>query len=105
MAIECPECGNQFSGYKCGCGYRVPYQKAEHQESSGPAMCTAYGCPMLGTISESTRPPHNWFCRFHYNEPSNKWAEITTRVRALDRHEMNTLISLPLIKSRADVHR
>lgn len=82
MATECPDCGNSFSGYKCGCGYKLPFQRKDVLALSGASQnCTAHGCPMIGSISENTRPPHQWFCRFHWQQPADKWQEITHTLR------------------------
>lgn len=54
-------------------------QKVGSSESN--VMCLAYGCPLVGAISDSTRPPHRYFCRHHFGTPSSEWPEITQRVR------------------------
>ena len=43
-------------------------------------MCCAFGCPELGSISNSNAGPASecqWFCRFHFGETSDRWPEIT----------------------------
>ncbi len=82
IATECPDCGSGFYGYKCGCGYKMPYNRMEAPIAQ-QTTCLAHGCPLPGSVSESTRPPHNWLCRFHFGEPAQSWQEITRKVRAM----------------------
>lgn len=82
-ASDCPECGNPFHGYKCDCGYKLPYRRKADgtQETAEPTNCAAFGCPNAGTISENTRPPHHWLCGEHWNQPAGQWQAITQKLR------------------------
>ena len=43
-------------------------------------MCCVFGCPELGSISNSNAGPASecqWFCRFHFGETSDRWPDIT----------------------------
>jgi len=85
MATECPKCENVFKGYKCSCGYKLPYSPRKSQTGTG---CAAHGCPLPGSICSSTGGPkageedtRSWFCRFHFGaSDANKWPEITEKI-------------------------
>jgi len=61
------------------------YNDAARGPSQEPPVddggCHAYGCPMRGSISESTKGGGPWFCRFHFGALPDKWPEITAAVR------------------------
>lgn len=80
MATECPECGSMFKGYKCSCGYKVPFSKPKPTSS----LCAAHGCPMAGTISHSLSPDKDghreWLCSFHFGREAKEWPGITEKI-------------------------
>lgn len=49
-------------------------------EGASGYRCAAYGCPLAGSISASTRGGGPWYCRFHFAVGPSGWAEITTRL-------------------------
>lgn len=53
---------------------------AAGQEPAGGG-CHAYGCPLPGAISESTKGGGPWFCRHHFGAGAALWPDITTRLR------------------------
>lgn len=62
------------------------YAEASEQVggSSGQAsqtQCMAYGCPLAGAISDSTKGGGPWFCRFHFGTAADDWQRITTEIR------------------------
>jgi len=89
MATECPKCENIFKGYKCSCGYKLPYSKTH---SSSGNKCAANGCPLPGSICSSTGGPkageednRTWYCRFHFGvTDATKWPEITEKINRGD---------------------
>lgn len=44
-----------------------------------PGMCTAYGCPMLGTLSASTAGG-DWFCFAHHGKDVGRFQRITAEL-------------------------
>lgn len=60
--------------------------------------CAANGCPMPGSITDTTKPQEGsqWLCRFHFNEPVNEWRDITRRVRQLDFEQRAKMCFLPV---------
>lgn len=42
-----------------------------------PARCTAYGCPLLGTLSASTAGG-NWWCFAHHGKDVGQFQRITS---------------------------
>ena len=51
------------------------------QPNTNNVMCAAYGCPLPGGISESTKGGGPWFCRFHFNNDRRQFDNITTDLR------------------------
>lgn len=47
------------------------------------SMCTAYGCPLLGTMTGSTSGANDWACPYHVNKPATQLQDIT---RIINRH-------------------
>lgn len=43
--------------------------------------CAAYGCPMSGTISDSTKGGGTWYCRFHFQASPRAFDAISEDVR------------------------
>lgn len=43
--------------------------------------CTAYGCPLAGSISSSLVGGGPWYCRFHFGRMPTDFDEITTRIK------------------------
>ncbi|MCD6674863.1 MAG: hypothetical protein LT106_18675 [Burkholderiaceae bacterium] len=43
--------------------------------------CHAYGCPLPGAISDSTKGSGPWLCRFHFGRDRGEWQAITETVR------------------------
>ena len=60
------------------------FDVAESAVSSGP-MCAAYGCPLPGGISLSTKGGGPWHCRFHFGREPSEFDGITTDVRRMKR--------------------
>jgi hypothetical protein len=59
--VDCPECGLAFSGYKCKCGYKLPYQSGQAPVKTA---CSYAGC----TENAITREFDNAaLCRTHWN--------------------------------------
>jgi len=48
-----------------------------------PCLCTAYGCPLLGTMTGSTSGANDWACSFHANKSATQLQEIT---RVINQH-------------------
>ncbi|MES2346272.1 MAG: hypothetical protein V4641_01755 [Pseudomonadota bacterium] len=51
-----------------------------------PGMCTAYGCPLLGTLSASTAGG-DWWCFAHHGKDVGRFQRITA-----DLHRLKWLI-------------
>lgn len=51
------------------------------EDTRDPHRCHAYGCPLAGSISDSTVGGGPWFCRHHFGAAPALWAEITTSLR------------------------
>jgi hypothetical protein len=47
-------------------------------------LCTAYSCPLLGVMSESTRGGDDWYCFCHFGKEAGAREEITTHLRGMD---------------------
>lgn len=62
-------------------GRRAAPEAPEPEEERDPSACAAYGCPLPGSISESTTGGGPWLCRHHFGVASSRWTEITTRLR------------------------
>ena len=60
--------------------------------------CMAHGCPMPGSITDTTKPSEQtqWMCRFHFNEEFKEWNDITRKVRMLTDEQRRTLAYLPI---------
>jgi hypothetical protein len=59
-------------------------------------MCTAYGCPMLGTMSPSTGGG-DWFCFAHFGKDVGRFQRITSEL-----HRVKWLIAaISDIRNRA----
>lgn len=54
-------------------------QKPESQPKD--QTCTAFGCPLAGSVSQSTNGGDNFFCRYHIGSESGEWGAITMRVK------------------------
>lgn len=83
MATECPDCSRWFKGNDCSCGYQV--KRISRQPESND-MCLAHGCPLVGALSDATRPPHRYFCRHHFGAPADEWNRITKEIRESGEH-------------------
>lgn len=46
-------------------------------------MCTAYGCPLLGSMSTSTKGG-DFLCFCHFGNEPGKWQDITYELRRLE---------------------
>lgn len=42
-----------------------------------PRQCSAYGCPMPGSMSSSTNGATEWQCWLHYGQNVGSWQRIT----------------------------
>lgn len=60
--------------------------------------CAAHGCPMPGSITDTTKPHEGsqWLCRFHFGAPVDEWHDITRRVRQLDAEQRAKMCFLPV---------
>lgn len=52
-------------------------------ESSGTERCLANGCPLPGTVSDSTRGGGPWMCSAHRQSATERWPQISERARAV----------------------
>lgn len=43
--------------------------------------CIAFGCPLPGAISDSTRGGGPWLCRMHFGTSPSEFQEVTRKVR------------------------
>lgn len=50
---------------------------------SRPGMCTAWGCPMHGSISTSTAGSSKWLCWLHFGQDVGRWQRITSDLNRL----------------------
>lgn len=69
---------------------------AAGQEPAGGG-CHAYGCPLPGAISESTKGGGPWFCRHHFGTGGAAWAGITTRLREEQAHDGELVAAAPAV--------
>jgi hypothetical protein len=89
--IECPDCGNGFSGYKCGCGYTISRAMTTPKQH---IACSYEACPDPAITKEFDLKP---ICRRHWeircNERDRKYLKEHDLV-TLDekRAHINTLI-------------
>lgn len=40
--------------------------------------CHVPGCPLPGSLTDSTNGTDRWFCRCHFGAPASDWARVTT---------------------------
>jgi hypothetical protein len=77
---NCPECDKVLKNpKKCACGWTL---SAKHDDA--PAFkpgCSAHGCTMPGSISNSTHGSHSWLCHMHFRAPVSNWQTVTDRIR------------------------
>ncbi len=61
---------------------RVSAPPSDHQSSMRhPHACAAAGCPLAGSISDSTTGGGPWECRFHkFREPPMTADDVTIRI-------------------------
>lgn len=45
-----------------------------------PGMCTAYGCPLPGTMSTSTQGTNEWWCFAHHRKDTGRLQRITAEL-------------------------
>lgn len=57
------------------------YGSEPEAESYGPG-CHAFGCPLAGGITESTKGGGPWFCRFHFGVHASMWPELSADIRS-----------------------
>jgi hypothetical protein len=48
-----------------------------------PRQCAAYGCPMQGSFSASTRGSTRWVCWLHHDQDVGRWQRITVDLKRL----------------------
>jgi hypothetical protein len=48
-----------------------------------PCNCAAYGCPMLGAMTNSTLGTSEWFCFLHFDKEATQWQAITAELHRL----------------------
>jgi len=51
------------------------------KEKTKDQTCTAFGCSIFGSLSNSTNGTDSFCCRYHFGTDSRDWGGITTRVR------------------------
>jgi len=77
----CPECGDPVLGSKCDCGWSLKPSNRGKDNRPPNHHCSANGCPLPGSITESTRSNDSrdvkWYCRFHYFGDPKSWDDIT----------------------------
>lgn len=47
-------------------------------------LCTAYGCPLLGSMSASTTGTSEWWCFAHFGKDVGQYQGITAELRRLE---------------------
>lgn len=45
--------------------------------------CAAHGCPMPGSMSQSTSGNDKWFCRFHNNIEYDSWRNVSSQLNRM----------------------
>lgn len=48
-----------------------------------PTRCAAYGCPCMGTTTNSTGGTDKWFCGYHAGTDAISWARISNELNRL----------------------
>lgn len=72
-------------------------QEVDNSPQSVDGMCMCYGCPMPGSLNNSTSGPvTSWMCASHFRADSANWATITHRYR---QHELLVSLILTIRKS------
>ena len=56
-----------------------------NRTASRPGMCTAYGCPLLGTLSTSTGGTSAWWCFAHFGKDPGQLQRITGELHRVKR--------------------
>lgn len=51
--------------------------------SRDPSLCAAYGCPMLGAMTQSTVGTSEWYCWLHFGKEAVQWQAITVELNHL----------------------
>lgn len=80
---ECPKCEREMRGYKCDCGYKLPFNRPENQAAEKSSNCIAFGCPCRGTISDGIGVDSKFTCRHHHGKDASDWQDITRKLRLL----------------------
>lgn len=62
-----------------------------------PSRCAAYGCPCLGTTTNSTGGSDKWFCGYHAGTDAISWARIS--------NELNRLSFIVLAMEKINTYR
>ena len=52
-------------------------------EDKDPALCAAYGCPCIGTMSSGTSGNAQWWCWLHYGRDASRFQAITAEINRL----------------------
>lgn len=72
-------------------------QEVDNSSQSNNGMCMCYGCPMPGSLNNSTSGPvNNWMCAAHFRADAGNWPTITQRYR---QHELLVNLILTIRKS------
>lgn len=49
-----------------------------------PHMCSAYGCPLIGSMTSSTQGSTEWWCFAHFGASAGQFQAITSELRSLE---------------------
>lgn len=55
----------------------MTHTHADRVAERDPCMCTAYGCPLMGTMTGSTSGANDWSCSYHVNKGGAQRDEAT----------------------------
>ena len=89
--MNCPKCQRRLPDVaeSCHCGWTRPAdpESGSSQPYDGVFKrhyypCTAYGCPLAGTISRSAGPNANLYCFVHESTEGHDMQAVTRLIRA-----------------------
>jgi hypothetical protein len=80
----CPDCNTPYTGRSCRCGYGG----SSREEKPKNHNCSAFGCPLPGSITNSIGGPRDkepdhrkFYCRFHFGKRLEENDAITDRIK------------------------
>ena len=84
MTKACPECGQSLHhlALKCRCGWADKEAKTAKDDGRPAGACTAYGCPLGGTIFNTMGPGGEGWCPMHYRHSELDLQLLTKAIRA-----------------------